>query len=170
MEVLFAALLGVIFSDGFESPECPGPDMTRQEVVLVRQTDDATTYEDIWDIWGRSSSTRHISVFNNRYAALPFTVPLQPDDAFALLIWDQIFESPETVRISVSRCDGPPDPDTSYGPGCYFEGNGVSGGFNMKLVGENPSNACIVAPGDELFFVFEFVCPRTICFWNVSEN
>ena len=175
MNEFLALCFPFVFGSGFENSPVLPPGPIYEEVVKVAQTADARTYEDIWDAWGRNSGTRHISVSNDHYAALPFTIGPAPDDDFAILIWDQIFRSPTQVRISVSECAGAPKVETAVSEGCYFQGNAVSGSFAMKLSGLPVG--CFLKPNVPYFFVFSFIdaegksgCDRSRCYWNISEN
>ncbi|MDX1568914.1 MAG: hypothetical protein R3200_00395 [Xanthomonadales bacterium] len=141
----------------------------------------SSTYEGIWGPWGDSSSTIYVEMSNGQYASLPFVISNTRSDDFAIMVWDQISESPEQVRVSVSTCIGGPLQETSVpqsgNNSCYFQGSGVSGGFNMKAI--ESTSGCILQAGVQYFFNIAFVdangnagctLPGGNCAWNVSEN
>ena len=177
--LLMLALVGVddkIFVNDFESAKSTAretlacePGGRKAPYVLVNQTRRAEIYREIWDVWGRNSGTRYVTVFNDFYAALPFVIPEEPDDDFAILVWDQLDKDPDRVRISISRCDTPPRLETSVSERCYFDGSASAGTFAMKTI-DSPVG-CVLEKGEAYYFVVSFpVCKFSQCLWNVSEN
>ena len=134
------------------------------------------TYAEVFEAWG-TRATAFISMAGPQYASLPFTIPgTAPDTLDARLRWSDISDAPRAIRVSVSRCIGPPEAATAISTDCFLQAsNGGAGGFSMKLSG---LTGCRLQRDVPYYFNFAFAdssgqsaCPGiTACRWATQEQ
>ena len=159
----------LVYQDGFEGEdssgggevECAdsGLNLSRTQAVTYRRALNqgrrfGLTYDEVFEDWGTSASA-FIEMEGHHYASLPFTIPASaPDGLDARLRWSDITHAPGAVRVSVSRCIGPPTLESAVAASCYAQASGVAGGFSMKLAG---LSGCQLQRGVPYYFNFAFV-------------
>lgn len=175
-----------IFTDSFEVPvagECQEIEgFTRSPIVYVENLNlIAQTYEDLFGPWSASSNTLHIRMAWMDYASVPFTLGSKRQDDNVNILWELLHGNPEKLRISVSRCQGPPTPESAVPQTgidtCYIVSNGSIGGFSMTVAGkESASIECVLEPGN-YYLNFGWIdangdraCKSSTCVWNVKAQ
>ena len=142
LSVLNSGIDERVFLDGFETlaPACPS------DTSGLTRAYYGETFESVFTPFGQPAGPIYFGLAENEYASLPLTVPVDP--GVHKLLWDEILNSPNSIRISVDSCTGPPSKESPRPDAdCFYQVSGRNGGITMTSE-IMLSGTCDVEPGE----------------------